>query len=149
MSIFRFQSLAAKYKQDAPKCQVPAPFSSQDEEPGRGIPTPVLVGAGLLLAGASCLAGTMAYAWLATHPPRFPVVKIDKHDDPKWEDITFPARDGLRIAGWFAPAKAAQGGVILCHGHPMNRVGDAALGASAAPRGLSRPSVRFSSDGRE
>jgi alpha-beta hydrolase superfamily lysophospholipase len=122
MSIFRSRSLAGKYKQDAAKCQAGTPFSSPVEESGRSIPAPVLVGAGLLLAGASYVLGTMAYAWIATHPPRFPVVKIDKHDDPAWEDVTFPARDGLRIAGWFAPAKTAQGGVILCHGHPMNRV---------------------------
>ncbi len=101
-----------------------AVHSAVHEEPGRKLPAPVLIGAGLLLAGASWAAGTLAFSWLATHPVRLPVLKLDRNDDPAWENVTFASRDGLQIAGWFAPAKdadTARGSVILCHGHPMNR----------------------------
>ncbi len=45
---------------------------------------------------------------------------------PNGKILPFNSRDGLKISGWFAPANPdngqARGGVILCHGHPMNRV---------------------------
>lgn len=45
-----------------------------------------------------------------------------------YEDLHFPARDGLRLSGWFIPRKrAVQRGpattVILVHGWPWNRLG--------------------------
>ena len=47
-----------------------------------------------------------------------------------YEDVHFPAQDGLRLAGWFLPAAAdsrRQGGtIVLVHGWPWNRLGDAA-----------------------
>src|SRR5690348_10569949 len=81
----------------------------------------VAVGAAALIGGALWALGTHGFAWLATHPLRLPVRRPSDEALPL-EDVVFPARDGIRIAGWFAPAQNAQGGVILCHGHPMNRV---------------------------
>jgi len=35
-----------------------------------------------------------------------------------FEEVAFPARDGIPLRGWFIPAPHADGGaVILCHGH--------------------------------
>lgn len=47
-----------------------------------------------------------------------------------YEDVQFPARDGVRLSGWFVPAAdpARRKGatVILVHGWPWNRLGNAA-----------------------
>lgn len=47
-----------------------------------------------------------------------------------YEDVHFPAQDGLRLAGWFLPAAADSrrkgGTIVLVHGWPWNRLGDAA-----------------------
>lgn len=75
-----------------------------------------------MLAGAAWALGTLAVSWFATHPIRLPILKINRDDDPRWENVTFPTEDGLEISGWFAPAADARGTVILCHGHPMNRM---------------------------
>jgi fermentation-respiration switch protein FrsA (DUF1100 family) len=88
-------------------------------------PIPIAIGAGVLLGGALWALGTSGFAWLAAHPPRIPVMSPFKPTGFDLEPVTFPARDGVRIAGWFAPATEsehpARGGIILCHGHPMNR----------------------------
>ena len=97
-------------------------YLKQTEKPEPGLPTPVLIGAGVLLAGAAWALGTLAVSWFATHPIRLPILKINRDDDPRWENVTFPTEDGLEISGWFAPAADARGTVILCHGHPMNRM---------------------------
>jgi uncharacterized protein len=44
-----------------------------------------------------------------------------------YEKIEFPARDGYRLSGWFVPAKAEKGPtIVLIHGWPWNRLGNAA-----------------------
>jgi pimeloyl-ACP methyl ester carboxylesterase len=44
-----------------------------------------------------------------------------------FEDVQFPARDGLRVSGWFIPAseEKSQGGatILLLHGWQWNRLG--------------------------
>ncbi|MCP4427850.1 MAG: alpha/beta hydrolase [Chloroflexi bacterium] len=44
-----------------------------------------------------------------------------------YEDVQFPARDGIRLSGWFIPAPAdslRQGAtILLTHGWPWNRLG--------------------------
>jgi alpha-beta hydrolase superfamily lysophospholipase len=77
--------------------------------------------AGMLLGGAVWAVGTHGFTWLATHPLRLPVRRLPR-ESLELEEVAFPARDGIRIAGWFASAPNAQGAVILCHGHPMNRM---------------------------
>jgi dipeptidyl aminopeptidase/acylaminoacyl peptidase len=84
---------------------------------------PGIIGAGVLIGGALVALGAGGFIWFAAHPPRLPVWHPRKHADLDLEPVTFAARDGVQIAGWFAAAEGeAQGGVILCHGHPMNRV---------------------------
>lgn len=47
-----------------------------------------------------------------------------------YEDVHFPAQDGLRLSGWFLPAPAdsrrKDGTIVLVHGWPWNRLGEAA-----------------------
>ncbi len=46
-----------------------------------------------------------------------------------FENVHFPARDSVRLSGWFIPAARAEGGnatVVLLHGWAWNRLGDAA-----------------------
>lgn len=48
-----------------------------------------------------------------------------------FEDVQFPARDGLRLSGWFIPAKLTNGQqpkatLLLVHGWPWNRLGTSA-----------------------
>jgi dienelactone hydrolase len=46
-----------------------------------------------------------------------------------FENIHFPARDSVRLSGWFIPAARSEGGnatIILLHGWAWNRLGDAA-----------------------
>ena len=40
---------------------------------------------------------------------------------PAHECVTFPSRDGLRIAAWYVPASAAAGAVILVHGRGAHK----------------------------
>lgn len=78
-----------------------------------------LVGlAGLAAAGLGGIA--VVGVWRMTRRPR-----PDPPADPKalglaFEEVSFRARDGLRLQGWFLPAPGvpAEGpAVILCHGH--------------------------------
>ena len=46
-----------------------------------------------------------------------------------FENVHFPARDSVRLSGWFIPAARAEGGnatIMLIHGWAWNRLGDAA-----------------------
>src|SRR5690348_8865946 len=105
---------SSKYRQHQPVCQARTVDKNRRLHPG-------VIGAGLLLGGALWALGTHGFAWLAMHPIRQPV-RRPEDDDLDLKDVTFPARDGVRLSGWFAPAPSARGGIILCHGHPMNRV---------------------------
>jgi dipeptidyl aminopeptidase/acylaminoacyl peptidase len=65
---------------------------------------------------------------LLLKPPRQPLWTTPASVGLPYEDIHFPARDGLRLSGWFIPRKrAANRGaattIILVHGWPWNRLG--------------------------
>lgn len=59
----------------------------------------------------------------------------------EYEDVEFPARDGLRLSGWFIPAAAEGAGprpaIVLVHGWPWNRLGEAADNLMANVSGAS------------
>lgn len=79
---------------------------------------------GLALGGCLYLIGTYIYAYMATHPPRLKVRHSPADEGLAYEDVTFRARDGLRLNGWLIPANEANalnGVIIVCHGYPMNR----------------------------
>jgi dipeptidyl aminopeptidase/acylaminoacyl peptidase len=87
----------------------------------------------LLVAGV--IAGiitviTAFFARLLISPPRQPLWMTPADLGLPFEEIHFPARDGLRLSGWFIPRKrAAKIGadttIILVHGWPWNRLGSA------------------------
>lgn len=83
---------------------------------------PLALGAGVVLGGALWTLGTYSFAWLSTHPIRMPIWKPLDAARLGIEDVSFPSRDALNLSGWFIPAAHATGGVILCHGHPANRM---------------------------
>ncbi len=83
---------------------------------------PLKLGIGALIFGAAYALGTYAFTYIATHPPRRKVRLPQSEGDLLVEDIEFPARDGVRISGWFLAAEQARAAVILCHGYPANRV---------------------------
>lgn len=39
----------------------------------------------------------------------------------QFETVTFPARDGVPLSGWFVPCPGAKTAVVLLHGHGSNR----------------------------
>lgn len=107
-----------KYKQKPSGCQASPSGARRPVSPG-------LIGAGALIAGAGLALGTLAYTYLATHPPRRRVRHTPDQLGLAYEEIQFPSRDKLRISGWLIPASpenAVRAVVILCHGYPENRV---------------------------
>ena len=87
-----------------------------------------------LLAGfaAGLTAASMAaFTRRMIAPPRQPLWCTPDDMGLPYENVDFPARDSVRLSGWFIPAAhAADGGstatVILVHGWGWNRLGDAA-----------------------
>jgi dipeptidyl aminopeptidase/acylaminoacyl peptidase len=71
---------------------------------------------------------TAFFARLLINPPRRRLWTMPSSLGLPFEDVHFPARDGLRLSGWFIPRKRAnQRGsdttIILVHGWPWNRLG--------------------------
>jgi uncharacterized protein len=85
-------------------------------------PSPGQIGAGALLLGVGMAVGTLAYAWMATHPPRRGVKTPDDSEEMSLEEVEFLARDGVRLSGWFSPHPDARGTIVFCHGHTGNRL---------------------------
>ncbi len=106
---------ARKYNQKRPGCQVDRP----------GAPTAVKIGVGLAVASLGFAAATLAYAYVATHPPRRRFTRTPEEIALEFEEIAFLTHDGLKISGWFLPAPVpaeAQGVIAFCHGYPQNRL---------------------------
>jgi pimeloyl-ACP methyl ester carboxylesterase len=60
-------------------------------------------------------------------PERQPIWATPLDAGMPFEDIEFPARDGLRLSGWFIPAQGtSKGTVVLVHGWTWNRLGEGA-----------------------
>ncbi len=71
---------------------------------------------------------TAFFARLLINPPRQRLWMTPAELGLPFEDVHFPARDGLRLSGWFIPRKRANSRgpettVILVHGWPWNRLG--------------------------
>ncbi len=83
----------------------------------------------LLLGIVAGLATAVAafFARRLIHPPRQRLWGAPGDLGLAYEDIQFPAQDGIRLSGWFIPAKADSvrdgATVILLHGWPWNRLG--------------------------
>ena len=70
----------------------------------------------LAIAAIAYLVAVLRTAWVLVHPKRD--YAPDGHLPPEMpaERISFPGRDGLKLAGWFCAADGAPGTVIFCHG---------------------------------
>jgi dipeptidyl aminopeptidase/acylaminoacyl peptidase len=81
---------------------------------------------------AGMLTGLVAYfGRMLIRPPRQRLWATPADLGLPYEDVQFPARDGLRLSGWFIPAKERNGNkpvttLVLVHGWPGNRLGTAA-----------------------
>lgn len=66
-------------------------------------------------------------------PARQPLWTTPSRMGLDFEDVQFPAQDGVRLSGWFIPAAAdgTKGTIILAHGWLWNRLGDAAADLTA------------------
>ncbi|GAB4160183.1 MAG: alpha/beta hydrolase [Candidatus Promineifilaceae bacterium] len=67
-------------------------------------------------------------------PPRKALWATPRHFGLAYEDVQFPARDGVRLSGWFIPAAVSpptsappaaepRPAIVLVHGWPWNRLG--------------------------
>lgn len=75
-----------------------------------------------------------AVAFMGRHlinPPRQRLWALPSDAGLDYREVEFPARDGLRLSGWFLPASEAAGdqpaagpAVVLVHGWTWNRLGD-------------------------
>lgn len=54
-------------------------------------------------------------------PPRMPLFLTPAALDCPQEDVAFQTRDGLTLRGWWLPADAPKGCVVIAHGYLMNR----------------------------
>ena len=82
---------------------------------------------GLIVGIVTALA--FAIAKRLVNPPRPALWATPGDLGLAYDDIQFPAQDGVRIAGWFIPAadttrKGAT--IVLIHGWPWNRLGEVA-----------------------
>lgn len=95
--------------------------------------------AGLLVGGLTAVAAL--FAKRAISPPRQRLWANPADLGLEYEDVQFPAQDGVRLSGWFVPAPAASrrkgGTVVLVHGWPWNRLGEAAEDAVSTFSGAS------------
>lgn len=88
----------------------------------------------LLLLGviAGIISAIAVYlARFLINPPRQRLWTTPHSAGMPYEEIQFPARDGLRLSGWFIPAASKPeqepvGALVIVHGWPWNRLGTAA-----------------------
>ncbi|WP_420631123.1 alpha/beta hydrolase [Candidatus Leptofilum sp.] len=82
------------------------------------------------------------FAQRLIQPLRQPLWGTPDQLDMTYEDVTFPATDGVRLSGWFipAPANSPRKGatLIMVHGWGWNRLGEAATDVVANMTGASQ-----------
>lgn len=82
------------------------------------------IGAGILTAVAAIFSKRLV------RPPRQRQWATPGDLGLAYEDVQFPARDGVRLAGWFVPAtdptRRKGAAITVVHGWAWNRLGDAA-----------------------
>ena len=81
--------------------------------------------AGFALGAAAAISALLARMMIA--PARQQLRKTPQSIGLDYEDVQFPAQDGIRVSGWFVPARCETGRddatVILVHGWQWNREG--------------------------
>ncbi|MCA9972985.1 MAG: alpha/beta fold hydrolase [Anaerolineales bacterium] len=107
-----------------------------------------------LAAGAAVAIAALITKRLIT-PPRQPLWATPGDLGLKFENVQFPAQDGVRLSGWFVPAADGRrkgATLVLVHGWTWNRLGDAADDAlsnlsGATPVDLLRLAFSLQQDG--
>lgn len=54
-------------------------------------------------------------------PPRNPFKDSPKNYNLNFEEVIFPALDGIPLKGWFIKAENSKGTIIICHGYSGNK----------------------------
>jgi pimeloyl-ACP methyl ester carboxylesterase len=96
---------------------------------------------GLVVGLMAALAAIIARFMIS--PPRQTLWASPEDFNMQYENLEFPARDGLRLSGWFIPVQG-QGSpptLIIVHGWPGNRLGTALEGTLAGIPG--NPSIEL------
>jgi len=60
-------------------------------------------------------------AYRALSPRHFPNEITPAFFNISYQEVTFPASDGLLLSAWFIPSPAAKATIICCHGYPANK----------------------------
>lgn len=76
---------------------------------------------GLLVAFAGFATVSAFFAWQLTSPAKRAVGDIPPELAGLAEPVTFPARDGLKLSGWFVPYAGSKKAVVLLHGNGSSR----------------------------
>ena len=68
------------------------------------------------------------FARLMIHPPRTRLLKSPEDEGMAYENVYYKATDGVPLSAWFIPAvgQGPRPAVVIIHGWPWNRSGDAA-----------------------
>lgn len=76
---------------------------------------------GLLAALAGFAAVSACFVFALTSPVRRTVGPIPTELPAETKEVTFAARDGLRLSGWFVPCENSTKAVVLLHGNGSSR----------------------------
>jgi fermentation-respiration switch protein FrsA (DUF1100 family) len=76
---------------------------------------------GLLVALLGYVTVSFSLAWYLTTPARKPVGDIPVELPATTQAVTFHARDGLTLSGWFIPCASTTRAVVLLHGNGSSR----------------------------
>jgi len=72
----------------------------------------------LVLIGVPAFIAVSAYfAYRLTSPPRRPFLVPPESFLTTYETVHFPARDGVKLEGWFVPVSDTKKAVVLLHGY--------------------------------
>ncbi|MBS0633023.1 MAG: alpha/beta hydrolase [Verrucomicrobia bacterium] len=83
---------------------------------------PIRRGIAVLVLGFVGFAGvSVFFAWRFTTPPRRAVEAPSPGYLSSYESVTFPARDGIPLSGWFVPCPGSTSAVVLLHGNGSSR----------------------------
>ncbi len=87
----------------------------------RSVPVKLIAGLFGVFVIAQWLVEPAVYAGLATHAPVPRIEAAGSLGIARARDVTFPARDGVRLSGWYVPGRSGAA-VILLHGSHGSRM---------------------------
>lgn len=79
------------------------------------------------VVGAAIMGIALFFYRQIVRPVRQPIWANPEDAGMPYEEVEFPARDGLRLSGWYIPTRGnSKGTVIVVHGWCWNRLGEGA-----------------------